>query len=216
MAHSVLLVDDDRNLLSALVRILRKQPFEVCTAQNGEEAIRVFKKQNVDVVVADQCMPGMSGVDLLTWVADNLPGVMRIMLTGHAETKTAIQAINDAGVCCLFTKPCNEARLAVAIRRALQRKVQLEEDRCTLESTQRQLHELDRLGQDAKFQARIVSQDLQRPIERILDCCRHLEEQPGNELDAESQAFLAEARKAAAEARRLVLQLQAATAAQTP
>ena len=112
-------------------------------------------------------------------------------------------------------KPCNEARLAIAIREALERKLALEESRRTLESSQRQLRELERLGQDVKFQARIAAQDLQHPIERILDCCRRLEEHCGKALDGDSQVLLADARKAAAEARRLVLQLQAAVAART-
>ena len=72
----------------------------------------------------------------------------------------------------------------------------------------------ERDRQDAKFEARVAIQDLQRPIERILECCRRLEEQcVGTNTD--SQALLAEARKAAAEARRLVLRLQAAIAARS-
>ena len=67
-----------------------------------------------------------------------------------------------------------------------------------------------------RFQARIISQDLQRPIERILDCCRRLEEQSAESLDRESQELLAEARQAAAEARQLVLRLQEAAASRAP
>jgi light-regulated signal transduction histidine kinase (bacteriophytochrome) len=82
------------------------------------------------------------------------------------------------------------------------------------EAQQRQQLELERLGHDVKLQARVAAQDLQRPIERILECCRRLEEQSGG-MDSDSHALLAEARKAAAEARRLVLQLQAVVAART-
>jgi two-component system, probable response regulator PhcQ len=208
MDRSVLIVDDDENLLAGLVRVLREQPFHIYTAKNGEEAVEFLKTKDIDVVVADELMPGMTGVELLTWVADNYPDVMRIVLTGHAETETAIRAINDAGVCCFLTKPCNEARLAIVIRKVIERKTALEEGRHMLDSCRRQLGELDRLSQDVRFQARIVSQDLQRPIERILDCCRHIEEQSGASLDEESQALLGEVRAAAAEAHRLVAQLQ--------
>ena len=119
MNRSVLLVDDDKNLLAGLVRVLHAQPFHIHTARNGEEAIDFLRTRKIDVIVADERMPGMSGVELLTWVADNCPDVVRIVLTGHAETETAIRAINDAGVSYFFTKPCNEARLAVAIRTIL-------------------------------------------------------------------------------------------------
>jgi DNA-binding NtrC family response regulator len=215
MDRAVLLVDDDENLLSGLVRVLRGQPFKVCTARNGEEAIRFLKTRQIDVIVADERMPGMSGVQLLTWVADKCPDVVRIVLTGHVDPDTAIRAINNAGVFRFFQKPCNEARLAVTIHDALERKAAMEEGQQTLESSQREVCELKRLGQDVKFQARIAAQDLRRPIERILECCRRLEEHSGNGMDSDSHALLAEARKAAAEARRLVLQLQAAVAART-
>lgn len=215
MDRSVLIVDDDENLLAGLVRVLREQPFHIYTARSGEEAIEFLKSRDIDVIVADELMPGITGVELLTWVADNRPDAMRIVLTGHADTETAIRAINDAGVCCFLTKPCSEARLAIVIRTVIERKSALEEGRHTLDSCRRQLCQLDRLSQDVRFQARIVSQDLQRPIERILDCCRHLEEQSGVSLDEQSQALLAEARAAAQEAHRLVAQLQKAALIRT-
>jgi len=216
MNRSVLLVDDDKNLLAGLVRVLHKQPFHIHTARSGEEAIDFLRTRKIDVIVADERMPGMSGVELLTWVADNCPDTVRIVLTGHAETNTAIRAINDAGVSHFFTKPCNEARLAITIRTILERKASLEQGQYELESCQRQLRQLDRLSQDVRFQARIISQDHRRPIERILECHRRLEEQSGASLDHESQELLAEARKAAAEARQLVLQLQRTAMSRTP
>jgi two-component system, probable response regulator PhcQ len=215
MNRSVLLVDDDKCLLAGLVRLLHQQPYHIHTARSGEEAIDFLRTRKIDVIVSDECMPGMSGTELLTWVAENCPDVVRIVLTGHPETETAIRAINDAGVSHFFTKPCNAARLAVTIRTILERKASLEEGRHTLESCQRQLRELDRLSQDVRFQARIISQDLQIPIERILECCRRLGEQSGACLDQESQDLLAEARKAAAEARQHVLRLQKTAMPQT-
>jgi two-component system, probable response regulator PhcQ len=208
MNRSVLLVDDDEKILAGLVRVLHNQPFHVVTACNGAEAIDVFKMRKIDLIVADERMPGMTGVELLTWVSKHCPETVRIVLTGHAETETAIRAINDASVSHFLTKPCNEVRLAAMIRTILERKAAIERSRHELESCRRKLCELDRLGQDAGFRARIISQDLQHPIERILECCRRLDEQSGANLDRESQELLAEARKAAAEACRLVLQFQ--------
>jgi two-component system, probable response regulator PhcQ len=215
MDRSVLLVDDDRNLLAGLVRVLHSQPFRMHTAQSGKEAIEMLRTHNIDVIVADERMPGMSGVELLSWVAEYFPEVARIVLTGHAETDTATRAINDAGVSYFFTKPCNEARLALTIRDILERKESLQEGRRSLELCQRQLRELNRLCHDVRFQARIISQDLRPPIDRILECCARLEEQTATAFDHESQQLLAEARQAAAEARRLVLQLQKAVALRT-
>jgi DNA-binding NtrC family response regulator len=215
MDRAILLVDDDANLLSGLVRAMREQPFKVYMARNGKEAIRCLQMRKIDVIVADERMPGMSGFQLLTWVADNCPDVMRIVLTAYVEAETAMRAINDAGVFRFFGKPCNEGRLAVAIREALERKTELEASRRTAEAQQRQLSELQQAGEEVGLRTRIAAKDLQRPIEQILECCRRLEQQSGEGMGSDSLALLAEARRAAAEARRLVLQLQVAVAART-
>lgn len=120
MSHIVLLVDDDSNILNGLVRALRHQPFEIFTARSGEEAMDVLKRRNVDVVVADEQMPGISGSDLLAWIAEHFPETTRIVLTGHPTAETAIRAINEGTVYRFFTKPCNPVDLALAIRRSLE------------------------------------------------------------------------------------------------
>jgi DNA-binding NtrC family response regulator len=79
-----------------------------------------LKCHTVHVVVSDDQMPGMSGVELLTWVAKNFPATARIMLTGKATATSAIKAINDAKVYRYFTKPCNVVDLALTIRQALE------------------------------------------------------------------------------------------------
>ncbi len=122
MSQSVLLVDDDSNILHGLVRALRHQPFELFTARSGEEAIDVLKRRGIDVVVADEQMPGISGCDLLAWVAEHFPETTRIVLTGHPTAETAIRAINEGVVYRFFTKPCNPVDLALALRQSLEEK----------------------------------------------------------------------------------------------
>lgn len=208
MERNILLVDDDEKLLAGLTRALHKQPFRIYTARNGEEAILVLKARDVDVIVSDERMPGMSGSELLNWVADNCPEVMRIVLTGHAETDMAIRAINEAGVCYFFTKPCNEARLAVAIHKAIERKDTTETNRRMLATSQQQLRELERTNQDFELRARMISQEIQRPLERILECFQRLEAPCPDHLDSEMQGLLTDARKAAVEAHLLATELR--------
>lgn len=117
---TVLLVDDDDHLLNALARTLRHQPYVLLTVRSGSEAIWVLKRRDVDVIVSDEQMPGVSGIDLLTWTAEHLPDVVRIMLTGHADTTVAIRAINDAAIYRFFTKPCDHVQLAIAIRKGIE------------------------------------------------------------------------------------------------
>ena len=120
MKHTVLLVDDDSNILHGLTRALRHQPYRIHTARSGEYALQVLRTGRVDVVVADEHMPGMSGCDLLAWVAKNCPEVARIVLTGHPTAETAIRAINEGVVYQFFTKPCDPVKLAIAISKALE------------------------------------------------------------------------------------------------
>jgi len=135
MWHSVLLVDDDDRVLNGLVRTLRGQPYRIYTAKSGEEAKWVLKSQMVDVIVTDEKMPGLSGTDLLAWVAAHRPEVVRIVLTGHATVDTAIRAINEAGVYHFFTKPCNEFELSVVIHKALEQKDRLRREQGGLAQT---------------------------------------------------------------------------------
>lgn len=129
MPRAVLLVDDDQNLLYGLARALRHQPYLVYTAKSGEEAMWILKTRAVDVVVADEQMPGLSGTELLAWVAQCFPDVMRIVLTGHPSVETAIRAINEGTVFQFFTKPCKEMDLAIAIGKAMERRQQARQQR---------------------------------------------------------------------------------------
>ena len=212
MNHTVLLVDDDENLLSGLVRAMHKQPFNILTARNGEDAVRLLQTHDIDVVVTDERMPGMSGVDLLVWIGSHCPGVMRIVLTGYADADMAIRVINEADVCQFFTKPCNEARLVVAIHEAIERKCGMESERQSLEYDRQQLRELERINENLKSQNEVVSENLQRLLDQIRDYCQRVEEQSNERLDRELYTLLAAARQAAADASRFALHEPAMTA----
>ncbi len=120
MNPRVLLVDDDPDILHGLARALRHQPFDLLTVRSGQEAMDALKRLTIHVVVADEQMPGMTGGDLLAWIADHFPDTTRMVLTGHPTAATAIRAINEGLVYRYFTKPCNPMDLAIAIRRALE------------------------------------------------------------------------------------------------
>ena len=126
MTRTVLLVDDDADVLHCLTRMLQRQPYQLYTARSGDEAVTLLKCRQVDVIVADERMPGMSGTDLLAWVARNYPDVVCIMLTGQASIEAVMRAINEGSVFHVFTKPCNEVDLAIMIRKALEHKDILE------------------------------------------------------------------------------------------
>jgi two-component system, probable response regulator PhcQ len=138
MKPVALLVDDDSNVLHALARALRKQPYQLLTARSGEEAIAALKAHEVDVIVADEQMAGISGTDLLAWIAEHCPHTIRIMLTGQATRETAIRAINEGAVFHFFTKPCDVVQLALTIRKAIEHRALLREHSRLTEMSQRQ------------------------------------------------------------------------------
>ena len=122
MEHTVLLVDDEANILAGLKRTLRHEPYTVIVATSGAEALQTMKETCVDVIVADQKMPMMSGTELLAAVRREHPYTMRVILTGHANVEDAIQAINEGEVYRYLTKPADPVELTVTIRQALQQR----------------------------------------------------------------------------------------------
>ena len=116
--HSVLFVDDEVNILRAVQRLLRNEPCEVLTASRGAEALQMLGDQPVQVVVTDQRMPEMSGVDLLSEVRDQHPDIVRMMLTGYTEMNVAVDAINRGETYRLITKPWNDEELKATLRQA--------------------------------------------------------------------------------------------------
>jgi len=118
----VLLVDDEPDLLHALARTLRQQPYHVNTARSVAEAMEILKAHRVDLIVSDENMPGTCGTRFLSWVAKHFPSVTRIILTGQPTVPSVLRAINEVGVYRYFTKPCDVVELALTIRRGLEEK----------------------------------------------------------------------------------------------
>jgi len=116
--HTILFVDDEVNILKALRRLTRHEPWTVLCASRGVEALEALDKSPAQVVVSDQRMPEMSGVDLLQAVRDRHPDVVRMMLTGYTEMNVAVDAINRGEIYRLITKPWNDEELKATIRQA--------------------------------------------------------------------------------------------------
>jgi DNA-binding NtrC family response regulator len=138
MPHIVLLVDDDPDALSGLAHALRREPYQVLTAESGEGALAALAETAADAVVSDESMPGMPGTALLAQVRALHPETMRILLTGHADLEVALRAINHGEVFRFLTKPCKPLDLALTIRDALRQRDLLRSARRLLDSARRQ------------------------------------------------------------------------------
>ncbi len=86
-----------------------------------------MKVEPIDVVISDHLMPGMTGLEFLSLVRDRYPHAIRIMLTGHADTSTALKAINEGEIYRFLTKPCDPIELQIALHLACE-KLQLERE----------------------------------------------------------------------------------------
>ena len=209
MTPTVLLVDDDAEVLHALARMLQKQPYQLYTARSAEEAIAMLKARQVDVIVADECMPRMSGAALLAWVADSYPDMVRMMLTGYASVETLIRAVNEGGVSCVFTKPCNEAHLAIAICKALEHKQALKKEAELREAGRQQAQQRQHFVKDLEVLERLISRDLHQPLHTVAQSCQSLLEQDRELFDPQARSLLEGTLEAIADMQWLVADVQA-------
>lgn len=118
MEHAVLFIDDEPNILKAIQRVLRHEPMRVLTATDPNEALEILRRTPAQVVVTDQRMPSMSGVEFLSAVREQHADVIRMMLTGYTEMNIAVEAINKGEIYRLITKPWNDDELRATLRQA--------------------------------------------------------------------------------------------------
>jgi two-component system probable response regulator PhcQ len=207
MEHIVLLVDDDKNVIHGLTRALRRQPYQIYTAQSGDEATWILKAHEIDVIVTDEKMPGMSGCELLAWVAEHYPEVVRILLTGHASTETAIRAINEGAVYHIFTKPCRDVHLAVAIRKALEQRELLRENLRLRDVRRREAAASEHLLQSLEDLVQVVSDGLWKPLQAMADLDPSADGEGRKASDPDAKTLLDGALSTSAEVQRVVTDL---------
>lgn len=113
----VLYVDDEEHNLMSFKATFRIK-YKVFTAISGEEAIKIMDSEPIDVIITDQRMPNMTGVQFLESILDKHPDPMRILLTGYADLNAVIDAVNKGKIFHYLTKPWNEEELDMTIQRA--------------------------------------------------------------------------------------------------
>jgi len=118
--HNILCVDDEPNVLRALKRLLRKENFGIFTASSGKEGLQILATETIHLVICDQRMPEMSGIEFLSRVRGSYPDIVRITLTGYTEVDAITESINQGYIYKFFLKPWNDQALKLEIRKALE------------------------------------------------------------------------------------------------
>lgn len=116
--RGLLLVDDEENVLRALVRVLRRDGYVIHTATNATEGFELLAKNRVQVIVSDQRMPGISGTQFLSRVKEMYPDTMRIVLSGYTDLATLTDAINRGAIYKFLTKPWDDEDLRQQVQDA--------------------------------------------------------------------------------------------------
>jgi two-component system response regulator HupR/HoxA len=114
-----MVVDDEPANLRVLERLFRSE-YEMVMAGSGALALRLLQQHDVALVITDQRMPDMTGLELLKRTADLRPHMVRIILTGYTDAETLVEAINSGLVYKYVTKPWNNEEMRVTISRALE------------------------------------------------------------------------------------------------
>jgi len=109
--RTLLLVDDEENVLSALRRLLVRSGYRVLMANSGPAGLALLEQHDVGVIISDQRMPGMTGVEFLSQVKQHYPEIVRLMLSGFADLKAVTAAINEGAIYRFLTKPCDNELL---------------------------------------------------------------------------------------------------------
>lgn len=132
--RTLLLVDDEQNIVSSLKRLLRRDDYRILSANSGQEGLEVLAQHPVDVIVSDQRMPGMLGVDFLRAAKDLYPHTIRIMLSGYTELQSVTDAVNEGAIYKFLTKPWEDDLLRGHIADAFQvKEIADENERLNLE-----------------------------------------------------------------------------------
>jgi len=114
---NILYVDDEQNNLVSFKATFRMK-YNIHTAISGDEAIKILKNNPIEIIITDQRMPNMTGVEFLQSILGDFPDQIRILLTGYADLNAVVDSINKGKIFHYLTKPWNEEELDMTIKRA--------------------------------------------------------------------------------------------------
>lgn len=163
MNKTILLVDDEENITASLVRLLHQDGYQVLTANSAAAALELLASHKVGVILTDQRMPKMTGVELLSRVKDLYPETVRMVLSGYADLDSVTAAVNQGAIYKFLSKPWNNETLRANVHEAFTHyKLAREKERLTLEI------------QTANVDLALINEELEQLIEEKTRCMMHI------------------------------------------
>src|SRR6266480_3094922 len=161
--HTILVVDDEPDVVKSVQDLLRLD-YKVLGTTRAADALVILNKEIVNVVMTDQRMPEMSGVEFLHKVRDQHPDAIRLLFTGYADIRAVIDAINQGNVYRYITKPWDPDELQTVIREACGRFDLVAERQRLLAELQRKNEELERANSLKQAFIEVASHELRTPL----------------------------------------------------
>jgi DNA-binding NtrC family response regulator len=125
---TVLVVDDEVSICRALGRLFARESYRVLEASGAQEALKIAETTSIDLIISDYAMPDTNGLDLLVLMKNRYPQTVRMIMTGKADLKAVIAAINEGHVYRFVLKPWDNDELCLSVRLALEQGKLLKEN----------------------------------------------------------------------------------------
>jgi response regulator RpfG family c-di-GMP phosphodiesterase len=143
---TLLFVDDEPSILSALRRLFRPHGYQIFIAESGAAGLEVLAKEHIDLVISDMRMPEMDGAMFLKEVRARWPNVMRILLTGYADITSTVAAINQGEIYRYISKPWDDSEIVTIVAEAIEHQTLKQENQRLTTLTQAQNDQLKELN----------------------------------------------------------------------
>jgi EAL domain-containing protein (putative c-di-GMP-specific phosphodiesterase class I)/FixJ family two-component response regulator len=144
--RTLLLLDDEDNVLAALKRLLRQDRYRILTATSARAGFEILANHKVGVILSDQRMPDVTGVDFLRRVKELYPGSVRMVLSGYTDLASVTEAINQGAIYRFLTKPWDDSLLRAHIAEAFRRYSMLRAQEREQQATRAKVEELSRVN----------------------------------------------------------------------
>jgi DNA-binding NtrC family response regulator len=157
--RTILVVDDEEHVREALSKLLSREGYTVSTADGPTEALEMLRQTPVKLVISDQNMPDMSGIEFFRLIRERHPTICRIMLTADPERDTIIRAINEGEVYRFLPKPWSNTMLRITVHFAFEEIQLQEENRRLVQALRRQLQFVRALDRNFPYLSAMARQE---------------------------------------------------------